>query len=65
MARVAVRVIVTHDVTDDARALDVAAVWPVATVEHGVEDLAVNWLEPVAHVGQCPAHDDAHRVVEE
>ncbi len=62
--RVAVRVVVTHDVTDDAGALDVAAVGPEAGVEHGVEDLAVHRLEAVPHVRQRPADDDAHRVVE-
>ena len=62
--RVTVRVVVTHDVADDAGALDVAAVRPEAAVEHGVEDLAVHRLEAVPHVGQRPADDDAHRVVE-
>ena len=62
--RVAVRVVVTHDVTDDAGALHVAAVGPEAAVEHRVEDLAVYRLEAVAHVRQRAADDDAHRVVE-
>ena len=61
---VAVGVVLTHDVTDDARALGEAAVGSVAAVEHGVEDPAVHRLEPVADVGQRPAHDDRHRVVD-
>jgi hypothetical protein len=53
--RVAVRVVVAHDVADDAGALEVAAVRPVAAVEHGVEDPAVHRLEAVPHVRQRPA----------
>ena len=41
---VAVRVVLTHDVTDDAGALVVPAVRPVAAVEHGVDDPAVDRL---------------------
>ena len=62
--RVAVRVELTHHVADDAGALHVAAVRPVAAVEHRVEDLAVDRLEPVPDVRQRPPDDDAHRVVE-
>jgi hypothetical protein len=59
-----VRVVVTHDVTDDAGALHVPAVRPEAGVEHRVQDLAVHRLQAVPHVRQRPAHDHAHRVVE-
>jgi hypothetical protein len=59
-----VRVELAHHVADDTGALHVAAVRPVAGVEHGVQDLAVDRLEAVAHVGQRPTDDDAHRVVE-
>ena len=58
------RVVVTHDVADDAGTLHVAAVGTVAAVVHREQDLAVYRLEPVAHVRQRPADDDAHRVVE-
>ena len=61
---VAVRVVLTHHVTDDARALREAAVGAVAAVVHRVEDAAVHRLEPVAHVGQRAADDDGHRVVD-
>jgi hypothetical protein len=57
-------VVVTHDVTDDAGALDVAAVGAEAGVVHRVQDLAVHRLEAVPHVRQRPPDDDAHRVVE-
>ena len=61
---VAVRVVLTHDVADDARALGEAAVGAVAAVVHRVEHPAVHRLEAVAYVGQRPADDDRHRVVE-
>ena len=57
--RVAVRVVLAHDVADDAAALVEAAVGAVAAVVHRVDDAAVHRLEPVAHVGQRPADDDA------
>ena len=61
---VAVRVVLAHDLADDARALVVPAVGPVAAVVHRVDDAAVHRLEPVAHVGQRAADDDRHRVVD-
>ena len=48
---VAVRVVLAHDVADDARALGVRAVGAVAAVEHRVDDAAVDGLQPVAHLG--------------
>ena len=62
--RVAVRVVVAHDVADDARALVVAAVGAVAAVVHRVDDAAVHRLEAVAHVGQGAADDDRHGVLD-
>ncbi len=61
---VTVRVVLTHHLTDDAAALVVAAIGAVATVEHRVDHATVHRLEPVAHVGQRPAHDHRHRVVD-
>jgi hypothetical protein len=54
----------THDVSDDARALGEAAVGTVSAVEHRVEDATVHRLEAVSHIGQCSRHDDAHRIVD-
>ncbi len=62
--RVAVRVVVTHDVTDDARTLEVTAVRAVTTVVHRVQDAAVHRLEAVTDLRQRPADNDRHRVVE-
>ena len=61
---VAVRVVVTHHLTDDAGALDVAAVGPEALVVHRVQHAAVHRLEAVADLGQRAADDDRHRVVD-
>ncbi len=62
--RVTVRVVVAHDVADDAGALEVAAVRAVAAVVHGVEHAAVHRFEAVPHVRQRSTDDDRHRVVE-
>ena len=62
--RVAVRVVLTHDVTHDAAALAEAAVGTVAAVVHRVEHATVHGLEAVAHVGQGSRHDDTHGVVD-
>ena len=61
---VAVRVVVAHDLADDPRALEEAAVRPVAAVVHRVQDPHVDRLEPVPDVGQRAADDDRHRVVD-
>ncbi|OIQ75145.1 hypothetical protein GALL_431910 [mine drainage metagenome] len=57
------RVVITHDIADDAGRFVVAAVWPVPAVVHCVKHAAVDWLEAVANVGQRSADDDAHRIV--
>ena len=61
---VAVRVVLAHHVADDAGALHVAAVGRVPLFVHREQDAALDGLEAVAHVGQRPADDDAHGVVE-
>ena len=58
------RVVTAQDVAHHGRALEEATVGPVAAVEHGVQDPAVHGFEPVAHIGQCPTDDHAHRVVQ-
>ena len=62
--RVAVRVVVAHDVADDAGAFEVPAVGAVAPVVHRIEHPAVHRLQSVADIGQGAADDDRHRVVE-
>ena len=61
---VAVRVIFTHDVADDAARLAVGPAGDIAGFLAGVEDSAVDRLQAVAHVGQRAADDHAHRVIE-
>ena len=61
---VAVRVVFAHHVGDRPRRLHIFAVPVVAALIHRIEDAAVNRLQPVAHIGQRPAHDHAHRVIE-
>ncbi len=57
-------VVLTHDVTDDARALAEAPVGTVATVVHRVEHAAVHRLQTITYVGQRAADDDGHGVVD-
>ena len=62
--RIAVGVVLAHDVADHAGRLAVGLVPVVAVLVHRVEDAAMHRLQAVAHVGQRAAHDHAHRVVE-
>ena len=61
---VAVRVITLHRLADDARALAGGAAGAQPEVAHRHQDPPLRRLEPVADVGQGPADDDRHRVVE-
>jgi hypothetical protein len=59
-----VRVVLTHYVADHARTLAELLVWAVATVEHRVNNAAVNRLHSISHIWKCATNDNAHRVVE-
>ena len=59
---VAVWVVFTHHVTDDAGALVEATVRAVAAVVHGVDDAAVHWFQTIANVWQCAFDDDGNGV---
>ena len=61
---VAMRVIFTHDVTDDAARLAILAPGNIARLLAGVEDPAMDRLQTVAHVGQRAADDYRHGIVE-
>ena len=61
---IAVRVVMPHDLADDAGALRERLVGAEAAVVHAVDHAAVDGLETVAHVGQSAPDDDTHRVVE-
>src|SRR3712207_6660231 len=62
--RVAMGVVVAHDLADDLGALRVGPRRAEAQLVHAVQDAAVDGLEAVAHVGQRAPDDDRHRVVE-
>ena len=62
---VAVRVVLAHDLADDALALDVRPVGAQAELAHAVEDPALHRLEAVPGVGQGPGVDDGVGVLEE
>ncbi len=62
--RVAVRVELRHHLAHRRGGLLVRPRRPQAALVHRVEHAAVDRLQPVANVGQRPAHDHAHRVVE-
>ncbi|OQB99600.1 MAG: hypothetical protein BWX79_03091 [Alphaproteobacteria bacterium ADurb.Bin100] len=61
---VAVRVVFTNHVADDAGRLLVRPVPVVVQLMHREQHAPVHRLEPVARVGQGTAHDHAHGVVE-
>ena len=61
---IAVRMIFTDDVTDDARRLHVLLVRRVALLVHRVQDAAMHRLQTVARIGQRTRHDHAHGVIE-
>ena len=62
--RVAMGMVLAHHVADGAGGLLVGPVPVVARLLHGKEHPAVHGLEAVADIGQGPAHDDAHGVVQ-
>ncbi len=61
---VAMGMVLTHDLADDACRFAIGAVPVVAAVLHRVEDAPMDRLQPVAHVGKRPRHDHAHGVIE-
>ncbi len=61
---VAVRVIFTHHVADDARRLHVFLVGRVPLLVHRIQDAPMHRLQTVARIRQRPRHDHAHGVIE-
>ena len=62
--RIAMRMVLAHDVADDARRFAIGPVPVVPGLVHRVEDAAMHRLQTVAHIGQRARHDHAHRVIE-
>ena len=58
------RVVLAHRFADHARGFLVRRVVPQPEFHHREQDPALHGLESVPGVGQRPAHDDAHRVVQ-
>ena len=58
------RMILSQHLADDAGAFDVGPVPDVVGLVHGEQHAAVHRLQTVAHVGQRPPDDHAHRVIE-
>ena len=56
---VAVGMVFTNDVTDDAGGLFIRSVKRIGQVVHGVEDAPVHGFESVAHIRDGPTDDDA------
>ncbi len=60
---VAVRVVLAHDIADDARALPKGLSGDQADLVHGVQHATVRRLHAIAHVGQGATDDHRHGVV--
>ena len=61
---VAMGVIFTHDVADDAGTLPRRLAVVVTTFAHCIENAAVNRLQPIPHIGERARNDHAHRIIE-
>ena len=61
---ITVRVVLTQYFTNDTRALFVGSVAQHAQVLHAVEHAAVHGFQSIAHVGQSPADDHRHRIID-
>ena len=61
---VAVRVVLTDDVTDDACRFLVGLVVLVAELTHRVEHATMDRFQAVTNVRECASDDHAHRVIE-
>ncbi len=62
--RVAVGVILTQHLADDARALLVRLCRNVIDAHHAVQDAAVDGLETITHIREGTSHDDGHRIID-
>ena len=61
---IAMRMVLAHDVADDAGAFPRGPVGQQAHLLHGVQNAAMDRLQAVAHVGQRSPDDHRHRIVE-
>jgi len=63
-AAIAVRVVLPQHLPHDTGALLIGTVAQDAEVLHAEEHPAVHRLQAIAHIGQRPAHDHRHRVID-
>ncbi len=61
---VAVGMVAAQRIADDAGAFLERGVVLQPQLVHHIDDAPLHRLEAIAHVGQGPGHDDAHRVIE-
>ncbi len=60
---IAVRMVLTDDIADDAGGFFIRFVPVVTQLVHGKEYTAVNWFETVPDIRKGPADDDAHGII--
>ncbi len=58
------RMVATHDFTDNLGRFAIGLVGGVAANLRGIENAAMHRLQPVTHIGQRAADNHAHRVIE-
>jgi hypothetical protein len=58
------RVKLTHHVAYNAGTFRERFVRPITTVIHGIQNSAMDWLKSVSHIGQGPADNNAHCIVQ-
>ena len=58
------RVVFAEHVADGAGGFLVLGRRPQPELAHGIDDPALDRLQPVADERQCPVHDDVHGIVE-
>jgi hypothetical protein len=56
--------ILPNYVTDCPCSLSVTAIPKISGSEHGVQDSAMNGLQPISQLRQSSAHDDTHGVIQ-
>ncbi len=64
-SRLPVGVILAQNLADDAGGFAVGLIRRTAHFQHGIENAPVHRLQTVPHIGQGPAHNYAHGIVQE
>ena len=56
--------ILTNDITDNTSRFDVGTIVTVAQLAHGKQGTPVHGFQTITHIGQCPAHNNGHGIVQ-